>query len=44
MNHLEDIDKILGIEPKDKGTKVLKLIDVNKAKQAIDTLILRGKL
>jgi hypothetical protein len=35
MNTDDELDKILGIELKDKGTKVLKLIDVNQAKQAI---------
>ena len=38
------IDEILGIETKDVGSEVLKLIDINKAKQDIEAYYLKEVL
>ena len=40
----DELDEILGIELKDKGTKVLKLIDVNQVKQAIKAYTDRARI
>lgn len=44
MSNNDNIDEILGIEPKDYGTKVMKLVDVNEAKTKLQQMLVEARI